>query len=148
MSDQGRAKSEAVQSYRLEEQVGFILRKVSQRHGAIFADMMVDGLTTTRFAVLAKLLERGPLAQNELGRQTAMDAATIKGVVDRLVIRGMVAVKPDPRDGRKRVVELSEKSRGMMDEVILLGMEISEKTLMPLDKAEQVELLRLLGKMC
>jgi len=148
LSVQDQLKDEAVQSYRLEEQVGFILRKVSQRHGVIFAELMVEGLTTTRFAVLAKLNERGPLAQNELGRQTAMDAATIKGVVDRLVIRGLVAVKPDPRDGRKRVVELSEKSRDMMDMIIPLGVEITDKTLAPLDAAEQVELLRLLSKMC
>ncbi len=128
--------------------MGFILRKVSQRHGAIFTELMVEGLTTTRFAVLAKLFERGPLAQNELGRQTAMDAATIKGVVDRLLLRGLVVVKPDPRDGRKRVVELSEKSKGMMDAIIPLGIEITDKTLAPLDEAERVGLLRLLGKMC
>jgi DNA-binding MarR family transcriptional regulator len=148
LSDQGGSKDEAVQSYRLDDQVGFILRKVSQRHGSIFAELMVEGLTTTRFAVLAKLFERGPLAQNELGRQTAMDAATIKGVVDRLVLRDLVAVKPDPRDGRKRVVELSEKSRDMMDEIIPLGIGITERTLDPLDATEQAELLRLLGKIC
>jgi len=42
---------------------------------------MRSDLTPTRFAAMAKLLEHGSLSQNELGRMTAMDIATIKGVV-------------------------------------------------------------------
>ena len=41
------------------------------------------------WAVLAKLTETGPCAQNVLGRLTAMDVATIKGVIDRLTARGL-----------------------------------------------------------
>ena len=69
--------------YMLDEQVGFLLRRVSQRHLGIFAERIPD-LTATQFAALAKLCEVGPVSQNELGRRTAMDAATIKGVIDRL----------------------------------------------------------------
>ena len=62
--------------YILDEQVGFILRQVAQRHAAIFASHIESDLTTTQWAALAKLAEIGPLSQNLLGRQTAMDAAT------------------------------------------------------------------------
>jgi len=127
--------------------VGFILRKVSQRHTAIFTGLMVEGLTPTRFAVLAKLHQCGAMAQNELGRQTAMDAATIKGVVDRLAMRDLVEIAVDPGDGRKRVIALTEKSQAMMTEILLLAEKITSETLEPLDETEQVELLRLLGKM-
>ncbi len=142
----GSAKR-AVNDYRLDDQIGFILRQVSQRHAVIFADLMVGGLTPTRFAVLAKLFEYGAMAQNQLGRKTAMDAATIKGVVDRLEARGLVEIRQDPKDGRKRAIGLTDKSREMMSAIIPLGVEISDKTLEPLDVAERDELLRLLGKM-
>ena len=49
---------------------------------------VIPEVTTTQFAALAKLAEQGPLSQNQLGRATAMDAATIKGVVGRLVRGG------------------------------------------------------------
>ncbi len=36
--------------YRLEQQVGYILRQASQRHAAIFAARIPEQLTTTQFA--------------------------------------------------------------------------------------------------
>ena len=69
--------------YRLQEQVGFILRKAHQRHVAIFAAHIGD-LTPPQFAALAKLNDVGETSQNQLGALIAMDAATIKGVIDRL----------------------------------------------------------------
>ncbi len=148
MGEQKKSHNKAIGTYRLDDQIGFVLRKVSQRHSAIYTDMMVDRLTTTRFATLAKLYEKGPLTQNELGRQTAMDAATIKGVVDRLQLRELVKINRDPGDGRKRVIELTDKSLALMESIIPLGIEITKKTLAPLDDKEQAELLRLLSKMC
>jgi len=54
--------------YRLNDQIGHILRRAHQRHTVIFAGLMPEGLTPTRFAAMAKLLEAGTLSQNELGR--------------------------------------------------------------------------------
>ena len=68
----------------LDDQVGFVLRQAQQRHTTIFAAEMIEGLTPTQWAALAKLREVGACSQNHLGRLTAMDAATIKGVIDRL----------------------------------------------------------------
>src|SRR6516164_8456126 len=84
------------QTYILDEQVGSLLRQVNQRHTAIFAERIGDDLTATQWAALAKLQEKGPCTQNLLGRLTAMDAATIKGVVDRLVRRELAGTCPDP----------------------------------------------------
>ena len=86
-------------SYILDEQIGFILRQVWQRHAAIFARDIGINLTPTQWAALAKLNETGPCSQNQLGRLTAMDVATIKGVIDRLTTRGLTETSPDPEDG-------------------------------------------------
>src|SRR5579871_6040847 len=80
--------------YVLEDQVGFILRQVSQRHATIFGGRINNELTPTQFSAMVKLLGEGPLSQNLLGRLTAMDAATIKGVIDRLSARGYVDARP------------------------------------------------------
>jgi DNA-binding MarR family transcriptional regulator len=135
-------------SYILDEQIGFILRQVSQRHAAIFAAGIGEqDLTATQWAVLAKLLERGPCSQNRLGRRTAMDAATIKGVVDRLGKRGLIDTRPDPEDGRRLEVALSPAGQALAERMVLNALRITEETLSPLDEAERETLIALLRKL-
>src|SRR4029450_2342958 len=103
-----RSVKPAKPAYVLDEQIGFILRQVSQRHAMISArDIGID-LTPTQWAALAKLQETGPCSQNQLGRLTAMDVATIKGVIDRLTARGLTETSPDPEDGRRLLVSLTK----------------------------------------
>src|SRR5450631_3761422 len=87
--------------YVLDDQVGFLLRVAMQHHTSIFTTRMIEGLTQTQFAALAKLYEVGSCSQNHLGRLIYLDAATIKGVVDRLGARGHVTALNDPNDRRR-----------------------------------------------
>lgn len=132
--------------YVLEEQVGFLLRQANQRHTTIFAKRIIEELTPTQWAALAKLSERGPLSQNLLGRKTAMDAATIKGVVDRLAARGLTAAEPDPRDARRRRIALTAEGRALAKRAIAVALAITEETLAPLSASERKTLVRLLAK--
>ena len=135
------------QTYRLDEQVGFRLRQATQRHTAIFAAHMVEGLTPTQFAAMAKLFELGPASQNLLGRRTAMDAATIKGVIDRLRERGFAETRRDPEDGRRLLVALTEEGRRIAAQAIDAGRTITEQTLVPLNAGERRRFLELLQKL-
>ncbi|MFZ5790992.1 MAG: MarR family winged helix-turn-helix transcriptional regulator [Pseudomonadota bacterium] len=134
-------------AYRLDEQVGFILRRVTQRHVAIFARHMGKEITPTRWAALSKLYEEGPTSQNRLGRKTAMDAATIKGVVDRLTKRHLIETRPDPKDGRHRVVALTEEGRKLVERALAHGLAITRETLKPLSPRDQAALIELLRKL-
>ena len=134
-------------SYVLDEQIGFILRQVSQRHAVIFArDIGID-LTPTQWAALAKLQENGACSQNQLGRLTAMDVATIKGVIDRLTARGLTETAPDPEDGRRLVVSLTRAGQQLAEKAAPNALAISRETLAPLDAREQEVLLGLLNKL-
>lgn len=132
--------------YRLDEQIGFILRRVTQRHLAIFSEAIPE-LTTTQFAVLARLAQLGPLSQNHLGRETAMDAATIKGVVDRLSRQGLVTTSPDPEDKRRLLVSASATGQSVYADVVEKALAVSAATLAPLTRSEQVRLIELLAKL-
>lgn len=134
--------------YILDDQIGFILRQVSQRHAAIFAAGIGEqDVTATQWAVLAKLLERGPCSQNRLGRRTAMDAATIKGVVDRLGKRGLIETRPDPEDGRRLEVALSPAGQALAERMVPNALRITEETLAPLTEAERTTLIALLRRL-
>ena len=122
------------EDYVLDAQVGFVLRQAQQRHTTIFASLMIDGLTPTQWAALAKLKEIGPSSQNLLGRLTAMDAATIKGVIDRLSKRGFTRTKPDPADGRRLLVALTDKGATLYERARPIAARITEETLAALDE--------------
>ena len=132
--------------YALDAQVGFLMRVAMQRHTSIFMASMVDDLTQTQFAVMAKLHEVGPCSQNHLGRLVYLDAATIKGVVDRLGLRGFVTTCSDPNDRRRRAVSLTDKGARIIKAAIRVASDISNKTLRPLTAEEQRMLTRLLRK--
>ena len=132
--------------YQLSEQVGFILRRASQRHVGIFVEQIPD-LTQTQFAALARLCELKRVSQNELGRRTSMDAATTKGVIDRLKARDLVKIGPDPVDQRRLIISPSRKGRDMFEHMVAVAHQITADTLAPLTSAEQAEFLRLLGKL-
>ena len=141
---QRRAEAKA---YVLDNQIGFILRQVSQRHSLIFAELIGDDLTPTQWAALAKLHEIGPTSQNLLGRLTAMDAATIKGVVLRLLKRRLVETRSDPGDARRLVVQLTPAGKTLVARLLPNAANISEVTLASLDRDEREALAALLAKL-
>ena len=128
-------KAISADAYQLTDQVGFNLRRANQRHIAIFARHVV-GLTATQFAALARLYEYGALSQNRLGRLTAMDSATIKGVVERLDGKGLVTSRPDPNDLRLRVVELTTAGRSSFEVAQAQALEARAETLAAITEEE------------
>jgi MarR family transcriptional regulator, lower aerobic nicotinate degradation pathway regulator len=131
--------------YRLQEQIGFVLRKAHQRHVSIFASHIGD-LTPPQFAALAKLHDIGETSQNQLGQLIAMDAATVKGVIDRLKARGLVALSKHEGDKRRLLVSLTSQGRDAVLSLIPKAQTITEETLAPLSSKEAASLLKLLAK--
>jgi DNA-binding MarR family transcriptional regulator len=133
--------------YVVDDQVGFLLRIAMQRHTAIFMSRMIEQLTQTQFAALAKLHEVGPCSQNQLGRRIYLDAATIKGVVDRLSARGFVTALNDPTDRRRLAVALTPRGRAVTEAAMKVAAQITAETLKPLDEEERRAVVILLGKL-
>ena len=132
-------------AYQLDGQVGFVLRKAHQRHVSIFAANMGD-LTPPQFAALAKLHEIGETSQNQLGSLIAMDAATVKGVIDRLKARGLVELSRHDVDKRRLLVSLTPQGRETVERLIPLAETITAETLAPLSRKEATTLLKLLSR--
>jgi len=136
---------EPAEGYRLQEQIGFVLRKAHQRHVAIFASK-IDDLTPPQFATLAKLADVGETSQNQLGNLVAMDAATVKGVIDRLKARGLVELTRHDGDKRRLLVSLTGEGRETVERLVPLAERITVETLAPLSRKEAATLLKLLAR--
>jgi MarR family transcriptional regulator, lower aerobic nicotinate degradation pathway regulator len=135
--------------YILEEQVGHLLRRAHQRATAIFMAELGDrfDLTPTQYAVLVKLHEHGEQSQNQLGRLTAMDPATVQGVIRRLEERGLIERAADEIDRRRSLLRLSAEGAALVRAAMACGPGVSDATLAPLSPAEQARFLILLRKL-
>ncbi len=147
-ADAARRGRKPAEPYVLEEQVGFLMRRAQQRHIAIFQRIMgEDGPTPTQFAAMAKLGAGEEISQNQLGRMTAMDPATIKGVIARLAERGLVERRPDPDDQRRVRVRLTPAGLEAMPALTEKARAITAATLSPLSREEAERLLALLARL-
>jgi DNA-binding MarR family transcriptional regulator len=149
MTGKPEIDAEAVteRSYVLDDQIGFVLRKAHQRASDIFNSIMSQfEVTPTQFATLARLHEVGETSQNRLGRMTAMDPATILGVVNRLKKRGLVEQRLDPNDGRMNLLSLTADGLALIDSMEEAGLDVSRRTLEPLSERDARRLLELLGR--
>ncbi|HJT14818.1 MAG TPA: MarR family transcriptional regulator [Dongiaceae bacterium] len=146
--EQRTPSTDPADSYRLEHQVGYWLRRAYQRHMAIFAGIMSDlDLTSMQFAALVKLHELKAVSQTELGRLTGMDRATISGVVARLKRRNLVLYKPDPLDKRSRIIALTPAGESLLHDAMQRIGRVTEQTLEPIEPAERDSLRAILQRM-
>ena len=134
--------------YKFSEQIGHLLRRAYQRHISIFQQAMPDAqVTAAQFVALCALRELGASSLNDVVKFTAIDQATIRGIVERLKARKLVDVTADPWDGRKVVVTNTVAGEELVDQITPVGFKISEETFGALNPAERVALVFLLRKM-
>ncbi len=135
-------------SYRLDDQVGFLLRLAYQRHISIFGAQTPGDITPVQFSILYRLMEsRKPVSQNALGRLIGMDAATTKGVVSRLITRGLIGKTEDEEDRRRYSLSITDAGREIMQSYVPRMRDVSEATLSPLSSADREVLIELLKRL-
>jgi MarR family transcriptional regulator, lower aerobic nicotinate degradation pathway regulator len=135
-------------AYRLEDQVGFLLRRAYQRASSNLIDRIGSyDLTAPQFATLARLYERGPLSQNLLGRLVAMEPANIRDVVLRLKKRRLVTTRRDAGDGRLIVVGLTASGLSLVEQLLPIEIACTAKTLAKFNANEKKILYDLLGRL-
>ena len=140
--------SDTLAGFRVEDHIGFLLRRAHQRHAALFTAALAHvEITPTQFTALLKTVQARRVTQNLLGRQAAMDPATIQGVVRRLIARGLIRRRCDPLDRRTAVLEPTEAGVALITDVVACAQQAHEAALGPLSPEERTNLLHLLRKM-
>lgn len=138
-----RAKAaEARSSERLAhlyERPGIKLRRCHQISTALF-EQALDGaqLTAPQYGAMVILKEYPGINQVRLGRLLGYDRSTIGSVVAHLVTRGLVERKPDPADGRGRVLTLTNAAKNTMEIGGRASQWTQEKLLEPLSPAQRL----------
>jgi DNA-binding MarR family transcriptional regulator len=135
-------------SYDYHDQIGHLLRRAYQRHASIFQEAIPDSdLTAAQFVTLCAVKEEQPCSLNDIVKATAIDQATIRGVVERLKARSLIEVSHDPNDGRKLLVRATPAGLALIDRTVPFAKQVTERTYGSLNAGERVALLFLLRKM-
>jgi DNA-binding MarR family transcriptional regulator len=92
-----------------------------------------SGLTMQQLRVLVVLGADGPLPQGDLAHALGVGLATVTGLVDRLVARGLVERTEDPRDRRVRHAALSAAGTALLDRIETAGQEVRARLLARID---------------
>ncbi|SAK99834.1 MarR family transcriptional regulator [Caballeronia arationis] len=139
----------AATDYDVSAQVGHLLRKAYQRHLAIFGQTIGDPkLTSVQFAVLSASLRLGPSSMSDLGKATAIDAATVRGIIERLRTRELIELTTNLDDRRKSAVVLTDQGRRLVEDTTPAAQRVSDLTMNDLNDVERVAVLFLLRKLC
>ena len=142
------AEAESRKNYDFSEQVGHLLRKAYQRHMAIFQQYSCEeSLTAPQFVALCTIHEMGVCSITDIVKATAVDQATMRGVVERLKSKGWISQGADETDRRKVVLRLTESGQQLVQQMVPCAVTITEQTMGNLNPAERVALIYLLQKM-
>lgn len=139
----------AAGEYVFAQQVGHLLRRAYQRHVAIFQQTISDShLTAAQFVVLCAVRQFGSCSLSEIVKVTAIDQATMRGIISRLKTRKVIKLSHDEHDRRKVMVSLTAAGLAILDETVPAAFAVSEATFGNLNPAERVAIVYLLRKMC
>ncbi len=133
--------------YRFTEQIGHLLRRAYQRHMAIFKETVPDSqLTASQFVVLCSIRDLGGGEVADVVAATAIDEPSVRGIIERLKWRNLVAVSHEPGDARHMAVSLTPEGTELVEQTVPFALEISELTFGELDRTERSTLLALLRR--
>jgi len=133
--------------YIIEDQVGYLLRRVYYYHLNIFQQRLDETqLTSVQFATLYSINKLQECSQKELVNDTGIDQATIRGIIQRLKDKKLISQDPDLLDKRKVLIHITEHGKEELTQAIPIAETITDLTLTALNPAERIALKFLLQK--
>lgn len=103
------------------------------------------GLEAWEFDVLATLRRAGEITAGQLARASMVTSGAMTNRVDRLVKRGLIERRPDPRSRRTILIRLSQEGREVVDAALVEhvdNLDSLTSTFSPNEREQFASLLR------
>jgi DNA-binding MarR family transcriptional regulator len=140
--------SEGSRAFVIEDSLGYLVNRAARLMAHDLAEELRPvGVGIGQWAVLLVLWARDGATQVELARHVAIEPPTVVRTIDRMVRDGLVARRPDARDGRVSRIHLTDRGRSLRDELIPKAVAVNTTTMARLTTAEGNTLKTLLGKL-
>jgi DNA-binding MarR family transcriptional regulator len=105
----------------LEEALGFWVSRVYLASRAeLYRRFKAHGveLTPEQWMVLVRLWQAEGLTQTDLASRTFRDLPTMSRIIGTMERSGLISRKPDPEDGRARLVYLTPRGRSLRQSLV------------------------------
>lgn len=127
---------------------GYCYTKTALRFRKMLADELASvGVQLPQQGIMVILSKAGPMNQNSLGEEMAIDKATMVKLIDQMEDADLVRRNVDAHDRRVKLVELTPKGRNLVPKMAAMREKVEAKFLSALTKAEATELRRLIMKL-
>ena len=127
--------------YRLSVLSNTVSRKIADLYDREF------GLSIWQWRVMAVLGENAGITATEIGQVTAMDKVAVSRAVSGLIDSGHVARKASAEDGRRSILSLTPKGKGVYDKIVPIALGAERDLVETLSAAEREQLARLMEKL-
>ena len=124
------------------------LEIIDQLAGNMFASVMPAGMTQAQFTILnhfvrLSVVEKSPA---DLANAFQVTRPTMTSTLSRMERAGLVTIRPDPADGRAKLVSLTSEGRAMRENCIVALLPLLPMINSVVSNAELSELLPALRK--
>lgn len=132
---------------RLRQLPSWLLIRLSQPANRLVADALGAPGARADFAVLASLVEFGPMSQADLGRRLSADRSDMAAYVARLAGEQLVVRATDPGDRRRNTVAVTARGRRRLAAMHRRVERAQDDLLAPLSAARRTEFLAVLQEL-
>jgi DNA-binding MarR family transcriptional regulator len=133
--------------YNKNQCLGFLMKKAFQCIvGQADKALEQHDLTYAQWMVIDQLSNSGPMGLLNLAKALELDPGALTRTIERLEIKGMVARVRTPQDKRSCQIELSEKSKELIDFIPNILADVMNQHLQGFDHAEYEKLIHALNQ--
>lgn len=135
----------------LRQMPGHLLRRAQQINGAIFADELGEAgeteLTSVQYMALVAIRDHPHADATLLSGLIFFDRATIGGVLERLLAKGLVRRQGSVQDRRVKELNITEAGISLLRQINAAVLRVQERLLENFSPEERETFLALLGKL-
>ena len=131
------------QPSRLEDHLGFWLRKLSNQVSEGFAERVKKHeCSVAQWVVLRVLFDHDAMPLKEIVARVGVDQGSLSRMVERLLLRGLVSRRENPVDRRELSISLTREGRKLVPVLAREADDNDREFFKSLTKTERVRLLK------
>ncbi|KIL10114.1 MULTISPECIES: MarR family winged helix-turn-helix transcriptional regulator [Bacillus] len=130
----------------LSECINFLLSVSQNKVFKYFSKLLEESdLTPAQYGVLNCLWREGQLSPKQIGELVYLEASTVSGILDKMQKADLIERTIDPNNRRNILVEATQKSLDIRDQVEAATIELNKTALQNLSNDDKVVLKKALS---
>ena len=130
-------------NWKLDSGVGFLIRLIDARYGALYEDATgQQDITPRQFGVLLTLYQQGTLTLTELAGHIRVDRSTLGEMINRMAERSLITKRNNGSDRRSAEVLLAPAGETVLLEVVNGVAQLQGALLAPLPPEDRAHFMR------